>query len=145
MTASARTDALTPEMQAEFERAATNPCVGTQLLSESDRARVWYIRLRPGERLGFHRHVLDYFWTALSEGEAVSHVEGGPPTRGRYKPGQTSHLTFGPGESMTHDLENVGSTDLIFMTVEHLRSANQPLPLPPGTKPAGLNGSLAQP
>ena len=48
--------------QDEFERETRNPngCVGTELLSETDKVRVWIIRLRPGERVGFHRHVLNY-------------------------------------------------------------------------------------
>src|SRR4051794_10018935 len=52
------------ELQAEFEREANNPnpCVGSMLLSENERTRVWMIKLAPGERIGFHRHVLDYFW-----------------------------------------------------------------------------------
>jgi beta-alanine degradation protein BauB len=56
------------DIAAEFECESKNPnpCVGTTLLSENERARVWIIRLAPGERLGFHRHVLDYFWTAIS-------------------------------------------------------------------------------
>ena len=51
------------DIAADFERESENPnpCVGTTLLSENERTRVWIIRLAPGERLGFHRHVLDYF------------------------------------------------------------------------------------
>ena len=47
------------EIKAEFEREAKNPnpCVGTRLLSENERCRVWTITLKPGERVGFHRHV----------------------------------------------------------------------------------------
>ena len=62
------------EIAAEFEREAKNPnpCVGSTLLSETERTRVWIIRLAPGERIGFHRHVLDYFWTAVSAAAAVS-------------------------------------------------------------------------
>ncbi len=50
----------------EFEANQLNGRVGTRLLSETDRVRVWEIRLAPGERIGFHRHVLDYFWTAVT-------------------------------------------------------------------------------
>jgi beta-alanine degradation protein BauB len=50
----------------EFEANQNNGQVGTRLLSETDRVRVWEIRLAPGERIGFHRHVLDYFWTAVT-------------------------------------------------------------------------------
>src|SRR4051794_22237069 len=44
-----------PELQAEFEREANNPnpCVGSMLLSENERTRVWMIKLAPGERIGF--------------------------------------------------------------------------------------------
>src|SRR5262249_26785897 len=43
-----------PEIAAEFEREKNNPnpCVGNALVSESDRVRVWTIRLKPGERIG---------------------------------------------------------------------------------------------
>ena len=56
------------EIAAEFEREKNNPnpCVGNALVSETERVRVWTIRLKPGERIGFHRHVLDYFWTAVT-------------------------------------------------------------------------------
>lgn len=144
MTPSAR-PSLDPVLAAEFERNAFNPCVGTVLLSESDRARVWYIRLEPGERIGFHRHVLDYFWTALTAGRARSHVDGGPAREARYVAGQTSHMRFAPGEFMLHDLENVGETPLTFITVEHLESANPPLPLPPGVTPRGLDAGAVAP
>jgi len=45
------------EIAAEFERERKNPnpCVGTELLSQTDRVRVWIIRLQPGERVGFGR------------------------------------------------------------------------------------------
>jgi hypothetical protein len=36
----------------ECERKNPNPCVGNILVSESDRVRVWMIRLAPGERIG---------------------------------------------------------------------------------------------
>ena len=127
--------ALSPELQAEFEANEFNPCVGQVLISEGQRARVWYIRLKPGERLGFHRHVLDYFWTCLTHGRARSHINGGGPTEAEYHPGQTRHKCFAAGEFMVHDLENVGDDDLIFNTVEHLDSANPPLPLPAGVSP----------
>ena len=135
---------LDQALQAELTGNAWNPCVGTVLLSQSDRARVWFIRLEPGQRFGFHRHVLDYFWTALTSGRARSHINGGPPKDADYQAGQTSHMRFGPGEFMLHDLENTGQGPLLFITVEHLESANAPLPLPAGMEPRGLDaGALA--
>ena len=114
----------------ERERANPNPCVGSRLLSENERVRVWEIRLQPGERIGFHRHVLDYFWTSVNGGRARQHLMDGSTIEHTYAPGETRHETYGPGEYKVHDLENIGSEDMIFNTIEFLDSANRPLPIP---------------
>ena len=113
----------------EFKRNQFSPRVGTRLLSQNSRVRVWEIRLKPSERIGFHRHVLDYFWTAVTPGKARSYQQDGSVVETVYAAGQTCHLTYGPGEFKIHDLENIGDSELIFTTVEFLDSANAPLPL----------------
>ena len=117
---------------AEFEHEAKypNPCVGQQLLSETDQVRVWRIHLKPGERVGFHRHVLDYFWSAATSGRGRQHFNDGETREYSYAAGETRHETYGPGEYKVHDLENIGGTDLVFVTVEFLHSANKPMTLP---------------
>jgi hypothetical protein len=121
-----------PEITAEFERErkSHNGCVGQRLLSENERVRVWEIRLKPGQRFGFHRHVLDYFWSALNAGRAHAHLEDGSTVEHTYFAGETRHETHAAGHSKVHDLENTGDTELIFTTVEFLDSANRPLPVP---------------
>jgi hypothetical protein len=114
----------------EFESNQSNGCVGTTLLSETDRVRVWEIRLKPGERIGFHRHVLDYFWTAVGPGRARSHTQDGSTIETSYHAGETQHSRYGPGEYKIHDLENIGDVDLIFTTVEFLGGCNEALPIP---------------
>ncbi len=113
----------------EFEREARNPngCVGTRLLSETDKVRVWSIHLNPGERVGFHRHVLDYFWTAMTTCRGRQHLMDGSTVEYTYQSGETRHESYGPGEFKVHDLENIGDTAMAFMTVEFLASANAPL------------------
>jgi len=125
------------ELTAEFAREAKNPnpCVGSTLLSETDRTRVWIIRLAPGERIGFHRHVLDYFWTSVSGGRGRQHVNDGTTVEYSYKPGETRHETYGLNEFKVHDLENLGDKEMIFMTVEFKDSANKPMQLPEGVRP----------
>ncbi len=120
------------EIAAEFERERRNPnpCVGTALLSETDRVRVWIIRLQPGERVGFHRHVLDYFWTSVSGGRGRQHVHDGTTVEYTYQPGETRHETYAAGECKVHDLENLGDKEMVFMTIEFKNSANTPMPLP---------------
>ena len=121
-----------PEIKAEFESEAKNPnpCVGSQLLSENECARVWIIRLKPGERIGFHRHVLDYFWTAVVPSRGRQHLMDGSTVEYTYYAGETRHETYGPGEFKVHDLENIGDTDMIFNTIEFVDSANKPMAIP---------------
>jgi quercetin dioxygenase-like cupin family protein len=121
-----------PAIAAEFERERqnNNGCVGTRLLSESERVRVWIIRLAPGERIGFHRHVLDYFWTSVTGGRGRQHVHDGSTVEYTYQPGETRHETYGLGEFKVHDLENLGDKEMVFMTIEFLDSANKALALP---------------
>ena len=128
----AKTTAWPAEIAAEFEREKKSPngCVGKRLLSENERVRVWEIRLKPGERFGFHRHVLDYFWSVTTDGRARAHINDGTTVEHTYTAGETRHESHEPGHYKVHDLENIGTTDLNFITVEFLDSANKPLPVP---------------
>ena len=107
-----------------------NGMVGQRLLSETDDVRVWRIELAPGERVAFHTHVLNYFWTALSPGRSRSAMGDGRVVETAYETGTTKHFSYGFGERMVHDLENIGDTVLAFTTVElKIGSANAPLPI----------------
>jgi hypothetical protein len=122
-------DGWTSELRAEFDTHAHDGHVGSRLLSEGERVRVWEIRLAPGERFHAHRHVLDYFWTAVNAGRSRQHTSDGTTREVAYDAGETRHFSFAPGEFLLHDIENVGGTELVFTTVEHLDSANAPLAL----------------
>jgi beta-alanine degradation protein BauB len=127
-----------PAIAAEFEGESSNnnPCVGNELVSENERVRVWMIRLAPGQRIGFHRHVLDYFWTCVTGGRGLQHVNDGKTVEYTYAPGETRHESYAAGEFKVHDLENIGDKEMVFMTVEFLDSANKPMPLPAKVRPA---------
>ncbi len=114
----------------ELERNALNGCVGTQLVSETERVRVWLLEVKRGERIGFHRHVLDYFWTAVTPGIAVSHMQDGATYERRYFAGETQHESYAAGAGKVHDLQNIGDSELVFTTVEFLDSVNAALPVP---------------
>src|SRR5471030_2151718 len=130
------TSQWTADIAAEFERERKNlnPCVGNTLLSETERTRVWIIRLAPGERIGFHSHVLDYFWTSVSGGRGCQHVHDGTTVEYTYQPGETRHETYGLNEFKVHDLENLGDREMVFMTVEFKDSANKPMQVPEGVR-----------
>ena len=119
-------------IKAEFERESRSPngCVGTELLSETDKVRIWIIRLKPGERVGFHRHVLNYFWTSVSGGRGRQHLMDGSTVEYDYAASETRHESYGPGQFKVHDLENLGDREMIFNTIEFLDSPNKPLPVP---------------
>lgn len=46
--------------------------VGTKLLFENDRVRVWDLTLAPGESTGMHRHQHTYFYVVIGGG----HLQG---------------------------------------------------------------------
>ncbi len=124
-------------IRAEFVDNSRNTTVGSRLLSTDGRVRVWNIHLEPGERLGAHRHDLDYFWTALTAGHSLQHVDDGSTRLVTYDAGDTCHFHFGPGEHLVHDLENVGAGPLSFVTVEFLPAASGPID---PTLPAATGG-----
>ena len=96
---------------------------------------MWIIRLAPGERTGFHRHVLDYFWTSISGGRGRQHMQDGTTLECTYEPGETRHESYGKDEFKVHDLENLSDREMVFMTVEFKDSANKPMTLPAGVRP----------
>ena len=57
--------------------AINERCRDVRAELETGRVRVRHLSLATGERKGFHRHVLDYFWTATSKGRARSHHADG--------------------------------------------------------------------
>lgn len=118
------------ELQDDITANAHSGCVGSVLVSETDKVRVWHLMLPPGKRCAFHRHVLDYFWTCHTHGKARGYYEDGRIVDVSHFPGDTKHLYFGAGEYMLHSVENIGDTELVFTTVEFKDSANTPLDVP---------------
>lgn len=75
---------LTPEMKQKLDAFARDHAddplgdVGTQLLFEDDKVKIWEMVLEPGEHSALHRHDHDYY-LAISSGDLVAGVipEGG--------------------------------------------------------------------
>lgn len=104
--------------------------VGSVLVSETERVRVWHLRLPPGYRCPFHRHVNPYFWSAHSAGRARGYFSDGRIRDVEHYAGETRHFYYGEGEYMLHSVENIGDTELVFTTVEFLDGPNRPLDIP---------------
>jgi quercetin dioxygenase-like cupin family protein len=115
----------------ELARNQNNGRVGVRLVSETQRVRVWYIALKPGERLGFHKHVLNSFWAVLLAGKGLSHYSDEDVVEPAYKTGAAKPLQFVLVEFMSHDLENIGDSVLASTTFEFKDGPNNPLSLTP--------------
>ena len=112
------------------EPPATTAASAAELLSETDKVRVWIIRLAAGRADRLPSPRAEYFWTSVNGGRGRQHLMDGTTVEYTYYPGETRHETYGAGEFKVHDLENLGDQDMIFMTIEFLDSANKPLPVP---------------
>ena len=128
--AETKLDDFPADLRAAFEANEFSGIVGSTLVSETDRVRVWHLTIPAHGRCAPHRHVLDYFWTVHSGGRAKNYFSDGRITTTDYRVGDTQHMTFGRGEYMLHTVENIGDTDLVFTTVEFLQGPNAPLAIP---------------
>lgn len=122
-------DGWSTDVQADFVSNEFNGQVGTTLILGNDRVRIWDLTVAPGHRVHAHRHVLDYFWVAVAPGRSRQHTHDGTTREVVYQAGETRFYRFGAGEFLLHDLENIGTTPLQFLTVELVSSANPPIEL----------------
>ncbi|PJE37061.1 hypothetical protein CVM52_08895 [Pseudooceanicola lipolyticus] len=124
----------------EMLRDADNGCVGSVLVSETPTMRIWHLRIAPGKRCRFHRHVNRYFWTALVPGKARGYFSSGEIKDVEHYQGETKHFDYGEGDQMLHAVENIGESELIFTTVEFIDGPNRPLPVPDSVRLAPRDG-----
>ena len=84
--------------------------------------------LEPGEKMPVHRHILTYFWTAITPGRFLQRTYDGTTYESDFEAGLTHFYDVKEGEFALHNLENVGDTTMIFCAVELKKeSANEPL------------------
>jgi len=108
---------------AEFSRELDGPpndSVGTRLLFENDRVKVWEIALKPGERAPFHRHTHPYFYVCVDPGRVRTRFPNGYYVEGDEEVGGVAFLEHSTEKPGIHDLENVGDTAIRYTTVELL-------------------------
>ena len=105
----------------ELARAEQNVEVGTKLLYENERIRVWENLLAPGERLPFHCHRTPYFWVCIDGGRAIQRYPDGHLIHVEFDPHDTDYLDEERlADERIHDLENTGDTTFRFHTFELL-------------------------
>ena len=59
--------------------------VGTELLFENDRVRVWGMELAPGESSPYHRHESDYVYVYTTPSQISAHIPGEPEVARNYQ------------------------------------------------------------
>jgi hypothetical protein len=106
------------DFAAELERAPSNAQVGSRLLFENERIRVWDISLAPGERLPFHCHRTSYFYVCREAGISQVRTPDGLVATYESALDEVVFHELAPGERMIHDLTNAGDTMLQFVTIE---------------------------
>lgn len=114
----------------EMRQSYDNGCVGSILVSETPMVRVWHLRLLPGYRCPFHRHVNPYFWSSHNYGRARNYFSSGQIKEVSHFAGETRHFYYGKDEYMLHSVENIGDSELLFTTVEFIDGENRPLDIP---------------
>ena len=88
--------------------------VGTRVMFENDRARIWEQRLAPGESLESHAHHLPYFYVVIDGGE-IRLGDG----LWRSQPDEVGFYEIAPGgERVDPRLVNVGQTTHRSFVVE---------------------------
>ena len=96
--------------------------VGTKLLFENERVRVWDLRLAPGETLPAHRHELDYLYVVIGDGSLQTGYPDGtadPPREMQDGDVRFRAVKSPDGASRaTHSATNVGQTPWRNIVVE---------------------------
>lgn len=104
----------------ELSAGRKNQAVGTQLVFENEHVRVWEIRLGPGQRAPFHVHLRRYFWTIVAGGRVLQRFADGTFHEREVQEGDTRYLEHTPDNSVIHDFENTGTSEVRVLTVELL-------------------------
>jgi len=94
--------------------------VGTRVLVDNERVRIWQLELAPGERSATHRHELDYILVQI-EGDRIA-AQPEPDTEGAYRayieadvvPGKTRYVARGGVETAI----NIGRQRYLEILIE---------------------------
>ena len=85
----------------------TSQQVGTEVLFENDRLRVWRLTLQPGEASPHHRHENDYLFVHVTPATLELGQAGGAPSTEAFEVGYVEYTEVGSG--IEHVIVNKGS------------------------------------
>jgi quercetin dioxygenase-like cupin family protein len=90
--------------------------VGTKLLFENDRVRVWEMVLQPGQESTYHEHSADYLFVYVTKSRLEAIQQGKPPETSEQEPGFVQFTEVGSG--IQHKVRNVGDGEHREILVE---------------------------
>lgn len=106
-------------MDTETAEVMPTDQVGTHLMFENDRVRVWDLALAPGEWLESHVHRDDFLFIVVSGGH-LRHADPAHPADAHevdYKDDQVVFIEAG-GETLHHRLTNLGDAPYRNFVIE---------------------------
>ena len=111
--------------------------IGTELLFENERLRIWQMLLAPGESSPLHRHLHDYVWVDV-EASTTELLGPYPPSTVVHGEGFVQYNVVGRG-GRTYDsgIKNVGTSMVRQILVELLGESAATTPLVPETNGRG--------
>ena len=104
----------------ELEKNQASSKLGQCLLYENDTMRLLVIRLKPKERLPFHRRSQFYSWTCNTDGLAVSRHKNGSIILIKFKKGATHFWDLGENGTIA-DFENTGEELIVIHVIEFIK------------------------
>lgn len=128
----------TPSSEPRQPHAPIDPKhrVGTTLLFENDRVRVWELVLAPGEESPRHVHDCDYVFVHLTRSKIALLQPGKAPEASEEPAGFVQYTDVGSG--IAHAIKNVGDNVHREILVEIKGPSRTKAPQPPQTNEACL-------
>jgi hypothetical protein len=106
--------------------------IGTSVLFENDRVRVWEMILDPGEAIPLHKHVNDYLVIYLAPTHLDLFFQGREPRSQSYDDGFVQYFVVGK-EGTPHQIRNTGLEPHRQFIIELLGESVSPHELEPQT------------
>ena len=105
--------------------------IGSEVLFENDRVRVWELTLQPGESSPRHRHTSDYLFVQITPTVVEVHQGGDEPSVEECDVGFVEYTEVGSG--IEHSIVNKAATPLREIIVEFIGPSRSATPQEPQT------------
>ena len=112
-------DSWNPIKLEELRKVHSSKTLRQHLLFENDTMRFWNIRLKPHERIPFHKRAQYYSWTCLTDGLAILRNGNGRINMIKFKKRETNYWNLGKNGTIA-DIENIGEEILELHVIEYM-------------------------